>query len=629
MAPTRKYQIETIEVDGKKVTKTLCPFCNAKLSCTQAMNTHVKTFHKTEIVAKPCEASNENKDNQVISIPDTTPLREARMIAQSQSVSRKEFDELKAQNQFIIQQNHTIIEMLKNLANGNMCVQVAKEEKTKEQKKADNLDKVVAKLREQVQITVPSDANDKTKTIKERYEKARENYLNHPYCVMVDVDGDKLPCWRCPTCKEEYTTSPRYLINHLNNTNRHKKACRNPNEAVLLTEVVDRYEYYAKEYKKLDGKEEVIAETNEVEQQIQDVVEVSHEDVQQEEQELVKAVVQDIMNNVIDKAEEPQEDLTEEQCMQVNQVIDELVQVIDNGADLVAEVKEFISMRMDNDKNDVEVMVTPVQDKIETVDDNVAKPCEESLYDISQEEQVMQDMQRINELGNTIQKYVDLKDEVSKIENTCDIDSDEGKFDKFLLDCCRTLYDGGFVKAFHSLIDSSKWHIKPSDKTVTVTEKEEVLIPLKDKDGKIIVDESGREMYETYKSGEKKGQYKTKIDKVTKVQTIKGYKVFDVKRHAKKKPCKHCTKGNLCESCLYEPISLVDIKGSNEVYHVFSTLCKLWNDYNHSYDFDLNDIDMFKDGVGEYFHECDWFSHHVSPIIMNEESIKDFFAKIL
>lgn len=624
MAPTPKYQ--TVIIDGKK--KTLCPFCNAKLSCSQACYRHCKDHHKTEIVTKPNEASNENKDNQVINIPDTTPLREAKKIAQSQSVSRKEFDELKAQNQIIIQQNQTIIEMLKNLTNGNMCVQVAKEEKPKEQKKADNLDKEVAKLREVVEITVPSDANDKTKTIKERYEKARENYINHPYCVMVDVDGDKLPCWRCPTCKEDYNTSPRHLINHLNNTNRLKIKCRKPNEAVRLTEVVDRYNYYAKEYKKLDGKEEVVTENN-VEQQIckasQDVVEDVVEDVSQEEQELVKVVVQDIIKNVVAK---PEDDLTEEQVMQVKQVIDEVIQLIDNGADLVAEVKEFISMRMGNDKTEVEVIDTPVQDLV---------------YDISQEEQIHVDneeglnedrdtqfMQRIDELGHTIQKYVDLKEEVSKLENTCDIDSDEEEFDKFLLDCCRTINDGGFNRAFHYMRDISKWHIKPYEKTDKVTEEEEVLIPLKDKDGKIIVDEMGREMYETYKSGEKRGLYKTKTVKVTKVQTIKGYKVFDVKRHAKKKPCKHCTKDNLCDACLYEPISLDAIKECDEVYNVFATLCKLWSDYMMSYNFDYdNDKNMFLDEYGQPIEETDWFGRGASSTFINDETIKDIFAKVL
>jgi len=579
MAPAKKYQTEIVTVNGKEVTKYICPFCNSKLGSVQACYRHVKDHHKTETAVKPCEATNENQVTQVISIPDTTPLRKAKTTP-IESVSRKEFDELKAQNQIIIQQNQTIIEMLKNLTNGNMYVQVAKDNKTKEQIKADNLDKEVAKLREQEPIQVPSDANDKTKTIKERYEKARQNYLNHPYCVMVDVDGDKLPCWRCPTCKEDYKTSPRYLINHLNNTNRKKIGCRKPNEAVLLTEVVDRYDYYAKEYKKLDGKEEVKAETNEVEQQTceasQDVV----EDVSQEEQELVKAIVHDIIKNVVDKscdkAEEPEDDLTEEQVMQVKQVIDEVLQLIDNGADLVAEVKEFISMRMDNDKTEVEVIDTPVQDKIENVVDNVAKPCEEHVYDISQDEPIQ---------------------EVSKAS-----DNEEFKTQskEFLIECCRTLYDGGFAKAYHHLNDHDNWHIM---KDVDVkTWKSNVTRPItkKDKDGNDLKDEFGGYVYDLTKKGELK--YKTVKETFTREDIT--YKVWG----------KHNAKAEKNE---YKKVGLSAIR--NHMEDIYNTLFQIWTDYR------LSKGDAFdEDGVFDDDPKKDtWLS--ISHNLVNTDNLQDFF----
>jgi len=483
MAPAKKYQTEIVTVNGKEVTKYICPFCNSKLGSVQACYRHVKDHHKTETAVKPCEATNENQVTQVISIPDTTPLRKAKTTP-IESVSRKEFDELKAQNQIIIQQNQTIIEMLKNLTNGNMYVQVAKDNKTKEQIKADNLDKEVAKLREQEPIQVPSDANDKTKTIKERYEKARQNYLNHPYCVMVDVDGDKLPCWRCPTCKEDYKTSPRYLINHLNNTNRKKIGCRKPNEAVLLTEVVDRYDYYAKEYKKLDGKEEVKAETNEVEQQTceasQDVVE------------------------------------------------------------------------------------------------DVAKPCEEHVYDISQDEPIQ---------------------EVSKAS-----DNEEFKTQskEFLIECCRTLYDGGFAKAYHHLNDHDNWHIM---KDVDVkTWKSNVTRPItkKDKDGNDLKDEFGGYVYDLTKKGEMK--YKTVKETFTREDIT--YKVWG----------KHNAKAEKNE---YKKVGLSAIR--NHMEDIYNTLFQIWTDYR------LSKGDAFdEDGVFDDDPKKDtWLS--ISHNLVNTDNLQDFF----
>lgn len=597
MAPTPKYQVEI--VDGKK--KYICPVCAKRLGSCQACYTHVKQQHKTENVETPIQ------ENVVIT-PDTTPLQEvvATIPKQKQSVSRKEFDELKAQNQIIIQQNQTIIEMLKNLTNPNI-VQVAKEDKTKKPSKDDKLDKEVALLREEnFPIQVPTDAGDKSKTITERYEVARDKYYSHPYCVVAEHEGDKIATWVCPTCKTDYK-QPGYLRLHLQ---RPRTKCNNHGLTGFI-EVVDRYRYYELEYKKLNGKEEVKAETEEVEEQNQvvveeqvndipeDVVDVSPEldsdieevvdDVSQDEQEqeLVSIMVHDIIKNVIDNVEDmPEDDLSEEQVVQVKQVVDELLQFIENWADVALSLKEYISTQLHQEENDAK----------EVVQVDVIDKAEEQVYDISQEPCVIGD------------------------------DDEKEDFDKFLLDCCRTIHDGGFARAFHYLIDSSKWHIKPDYKSLQHKEEVYKLIPKKDKHGNDVVDKNGDIVYETTKDGK---DFKYKKVKETKVEIIKNFKVFDVKRQAKKMPCKHCTKGNLCEKCLYEPISLYDIRDSDEMHYVFSTLCKLWDDYKSSYNFDISDLDLFKNWLGGDLESCKWLDQNVSTTFVDNENIEQFFATIL
>lgn len=167
MAPTKKYQTEI--VDNK--TMYICPVCNKKLGSVQSCSYHVKTQHKTQNVDTP-----------------TSQICDAKIATPSKTVSRKEFDELKAQYQTIIEQNQTIIAMLKSMTcvNTQVLEMVKGDEEVKVVQDVQVVEQVevVEKVEEQPKKQPKASKKTTIKpNIEEQYETARNMLLNHPYRV--------------------------------------------------------------------------------------------------------------------------------------------------------------------------------------------------------------------------------------------------------------------------------------------------------------------------------------------------------------------------------------------------------------------------------------------------------------
>lgn len=182
--------------------------------------------------------------------------------------------------------------------------------------------------------------------------------------------------------------------------------------------------------------------------------------------------------------------------------------------------------------------------------------------------------------------------------------SDNEEFKKqskeFVIECCRTLYDGGFAKAYHHLNDHDNWHIM---KVVNVkTWKDDVKRPIikKDKDGKEMKDEFGGYVYELTKKGDLK--YETVKETFTREDI--DYKVL-VKPSAKD------------DKDRYRKVRLCDIRDHME--SIYKTLFDTWTEYRLSKGDKFDEEDVFDDDPTQ----DTWLS--ISHDLVNADNLQDFF----
>lgn len=158
MVAIRKYQI----VEGRYC----CPDCPKTFKSTYSCSNHWNKSHKTAPTT--------------ITIPDTQPRVE---VMPAKSVTRREFDELKAQYQ-------TIIDMLTNMTTVNKPIVQTCEISTQTEEMVEEVvesveEPIVEEVKEQVEVveTVqePIKEEPKKDIITEKYEKATNALLNHPY----------------------------------------------------------------------------------------------------------------------------------------------------------------------------------------------------------------------------------------------------------------------------------------------------------------------------------------------------------------------------------------------------------------------------------------------------------------
>lgn len=198
MPATRKYQ--TIVINNK--TRYCCPDCDKTFKTDASVSGHWCKFHKTVDTA----TDNNNKNKPTIVIPDTQPLRSAK----TTMVTRKEFDELNAKYQIIIEQNQTIIEMLKNMTSVSKPVVDTCEISTQTeepvevvvsvevQEQVEVIEKVEehVEVAEQVMKQPKAKATPKPQKKKEtKYEKELNNLQSHPYFSHTTEDGKDI--FRC------------------------------------------------------------------------------------------------------------------------------------------------------------------------------------------------------------------------------------------------------------------------------------------------------------------------------------------------------------------------------------------------------------------------------------------------
>lgn len=180
MPAIRKYQIND-------ENRFMCPHCDKTFKTSPSCSNHCKKFHKT---ATP-----------TITIPDTQPRSEAMPV---KSVTRKEFDELKAQYATIIemltaittankpivqtceistQTEEEVVEMVEQVEEVKEVeqeVEIVEVEVAQQVEVVEPIKEVVEDVQEPIKEE-PKITNPKNDAIIEKYEKARNAVLNHPY----------------------------------------------------------------------------------------------------------------------------------------------------------------------------------------------------------------------------------------------------------------------------------------------------------------------------------------------------------------------------------------------------------------------------------------------------------------
>lgn len=487
MAPTRKYQINA-------QNRFCCPNCDKTFKSQASCCNHWRKEHKTQTVT--------------IDIPDTTPLRKAKMTAPSQSVSRAEFDELKAQYQTIIEQNQTIIEMLKNLTTVSAPVVEPIEIVEESIKVEEPVEEIIEPIKVEepiVEVAQPITQVKKQpkakapkppkKTAEEIYNENMNALRSHPYFSHTTEDGIDMFKFGDKLYKE-----PHHVIQAYERYYNYVESGHLWAGAVMSNQMTQKQ----LEEKQKEAKKEI----NENKDTYNTFLEAYRR-----------------LQNIKGK---PKKKQTNKKAKQVKEV--ELVE----------------------------------QEEQEEV---IEEPTEEPIQEVSKA-------------------------------------SDNEEFKKqskeFLIECCRTLYDGGFAKAYHHLNDHDNWHIM---KVVNVkTWTDDVMRPItkKDKDGNDLRDAFGGYEYVTTKKGELK--YETVKETFTREDI--DYKVL-VKPNAK------------TEKDKYRKVRLCDIRDHME--NIYKTLFETWTDYRLSKGEDFDEEDVFDDDPTQ----DTWLS--ISQDLVNTDNLQDFF----
>lgn len=624
MPATRKYQ--TIVINNK--TRFCCPDCDKTFKTDVSASGHWCKFHKTADTA----TDNNNKNKPTIVIPDTQPLRSAK----STMVTRKEFDELNVKYD-------TIIEMLKNMTTTTITTETTTSKPVVETCEISTQTDDVIVI--PTQLPVEFEERDIEKLAKDLTNQQIENALDRSKCQLEDAK-------RNVEKKKARLQEPFDKYHEL-------RACVQHYYGDM--ESLQMYEHKYNEIVKCKELKEKVEEPIKVEEPVYDI---THEQpceqvvelVEVEKQVEVEEPKKQLKTKKQTKAAKPPKKSAEEMY---NEIMNDLrshpyfshttedgIDMFKFGKSLYNELHHVIQAYeryCNNVKSGAlwaggvlsqKITQQELDEKRKEAQKNIhaheeihnkfveawrrlqnikggkpkkkqtpkkAKQVEQVEVEQPQEETIEEEEEIIEEQEETVEQPIEKPtQEVSKA-------SDNEEFRKqskeFLLDCCRTLFDGGFARAYHHLNDNANWHIM--EVKIIKKWKDNVKRPIikKDKDGKDMKDQFGGYVYVTTGKGEKE---KLKYETVTETFTEEkiDYKVL-VKPNAKSEKDKYAKVG----------FSVI----REHMESIYKKLFATWTEYRLSKGDDFDEEDVFDDDP----KKDTWLN--INHKLVNDDNLKDFF----
>ena len=564
MPATRKYQINE---NGRYI----CPNCDKTFKSQYSCSNHFNKTHKT---APP-----------TITITNTQPISEVMPV---KLVSRKEFDELKAQYQ-------TIIDMLTAIATANKPIIQTCEISTQTEEEVivtvEQVEEVVEEVEVVPEVEVVEEVVDVVQPVEEAVVEVVEvvqpveeplydisqdqpcdkvEVVEH---VKVDAPIDKQPkkqpkkTTKKPTIEEEYEKARNMLLNH---PYRVDDGFKSPVNGEVYNKAIDLIKHIEL-WQDKDGK-------------------------------MLKPIER---RNVL-------KDYT----------------TFQSAYDTYKNAKaKYDKKQKQKQKQE--------QEPIKKVDEPIAQKVEEQAKKVVKEV--------VKKVEKEAKKIVE---EIEDKNNDTMIDIADPKHKEFLLDCCMNCTNGGLAKAYHYLNDHKKWHIIKHEQVQTY--KEEVVRTVFETVMAKDIDENGEEYeYETQRPVlDKKGNPKQEKKLETIEHKFRTFKAFNATPPQVPcldmcKDCKTCDcKSNTCKLCKqcpnckelkedykqdmivyqrelkeykengYAPIKFTSIR--DKIKETYDTMCAVWW-YHRRADYDVFD------------HRVEW--DKVSVDLVNDDTIDQFFFK--